>query len=61
MPKPSPSKNPFVKQLTPLERLRHNRSILQRAQPGASQSSLLLDLSPELRNRIYELVLVILP
>jgi hypothetical protein len=58
MPKPSPSKNPFVKLLTPLERLRYNRTTLQLAHPRASQNSLLLNLPPELRNRIYELVLV---
>ena len=58
MPKPSPSKNPFAKQMTPLERLRYQHKILQRAQTGAAQNSLLLDLPPELRNRVYEHVLV---
>ena len=50
------SANPSLKGLPPWERKQHLRR-LQVATPNASQSSLFLDLPPELRNRIYELVL----
>jgi hypothetical protein len=49
--------NPLLRGLGPAERANHiNR--LQKASPGAAQNSPLLNLPPELRNRIYELVLV---
>lgn len=54
---PSPSENPFLKDLAMLERLSHRRC-LQRPKPGVPQNSLLLSLPPELRNTIYTLVLV---
>lgn len=50
--------NPFLKGLAPAERAKHIDG-LQKASPGAAQNSLLLRLPAELRNRIYELVLVI--
>lgn len=55
--KPSPSTNPFWKDLTPGDKRRANTA-LQRPTPNAAQRSLLLDLPPELRLIIYESVLV---
>lgn len=50
-------KNPFLEGLNKSERSRYIRN-LQRQAPHALQNSLLFDLPAELRNRIYQLVLV---
>lgn len=57
MAKISPSTNPSVESLTSYQRSRHLRK-LQGAMPNATQRSRLLDLPPELRNRIYQFVLI---
>lgn len=53
----SPFKNPYVHGLSPSQCKQHYRR-LQIATTTAAQQSLLLSLPPELRNRIYELVLI---
>lgn len=57
MARSSQSPNPFLKALAPTERRKHLLN-LQVTNSNAPQRSLLHQLPPELRNKVYELVLV---